>query len=133
MQDIAVTTMGEGESSALLVYGPGAWLGFSMLVILVLAFPVNANVQPGTTRYMSFAGLGLLFTNGMLLLAAAQARAMAEALGRVGGITAVVVVFLALAISFVPARLLYQDKQPALSGLASFGLLLLFATWLAAV
>lgn len=133
LNETAVTALGEGDSSVFFLYGPGAWLGFSMLVILVLAFPVQESVRPGTTRYVVVAGLGLLLTNGMLLLAAAQARAMAEALGRVGGITAVVATFAALTLSFLPPRLLYLDKQPHLSSLASFILLLLSATWLAAV
>lgn len=133
LDEAALRTMGEGDSSAFLVYGPGAWLGFSMLVILVLAFPVNASVPPETPRYVLLAGLGLLACNGMLLVVTAQARAMVEMLGRVGGITAVLAVFVALLLSFGPARLIYHDRQPHPSGLVSFALLLLLATTLAAL
>ncbi len=133
LNDPVVAFMGEGDSSAFMVYGPGAWLGFSMLVILVLAFPVSATIPPGTPRYPLIAALGLLCTNAMLLIAAAQARAIAESFDRLGSITAVVATFAALLLSFLPARLLYQDRQPYLSGLLSFALLLLAATWLAAV
>lgn len=133
LDEASLRTMGEGDSSVFFLFGPGAWLGFSMLVILVLAFPVNATVAPGTRRYTLFATLGLLFTNSLLVLVTAQARAVAQSSGRMDSITAVVAIFAALLLSFAPARLLYQDRQPHLSGLISFGLLILLATGVAAL
>jgi hypothetical protein len=129
IQSIRAVTMNEGNSSALFVYMPGALLGFSMLYILVLAFPVQANQPPGSNHYATVALLGLILANGMLLFTTAQVRAIVIALDLSPETGVALVSILVLLISFGPPRLLYQQRQPYLSGLVSLAILLLFATW----
>lgn len=128
--DLRTTGMGEGDSAAFFVFAPGAWLGFSMLYILVLAFPVNSNIEPGSSKYMLVAILGLLMVQGMLLftvmqiqnwylLASGNARFLWGAL-----------VLLFLLIAFVPPRVLYQKRVPFLPGWISLVILLLASFWL---
>ncbi len=126
---IGITTLDEGDSSALLVYMPGALLGFSMLYILVLAFPVQANIPAESWKYPILAVIGLLFANSMLFFTTAQAKAMTTALSLPDNIGVYAASFLVLLLSFVPPRLLYQNKQPYLYGLISLLILLLIAAW----
>lgn len=121
----------EGSTAAFFVYAPGAWLGFSMLVILVLAFPVDSNIQPANNRYTLLALLSLVFTNSLLIFSAAQARAMITGLNLTLGFGSWLIVLTALALSFLPARAIYQSRQPLLSGWLSFAFLLLLAAYLA--
>lgn len=121
----------EGSTAAFFVYAPGAWLGFSMLIILVLAFPVDSNIQPANNRYTLLALLGLVFTNSLLIFSAAQARAMITGLNLTLGFGSWLIVLTALALSFLPARAIYQSRQPLLSGWLSFAFLLLLAAYLA--
>ena len=129
VQSVGASTLNEGDSSALLVYMPGALLGFSMLYILVLAFPVKANVSPGDNRFPVFAFFGLVFINVMLFFTTAQARAILETAKLGQGFGVYVISFLVLTLSFAPPRLLYQSKQPFVYGLLSFVILLLLAAW----
>ena len=122
----------EGSSSALLVYMPGALLGFSMLYILVLAFPVEENVQPGSKRAPIYAFLGPLFVNGLFLFSVAQARVLSEEFNFSSTIFAWAAALIILAISFLPPRVLLQNKYPSRISLLSFTLLLLLASWFAA-
>ncbi|MFN2123681.1 MAG: hypothetical protein ACK2U0_08740 [Candidatus Promineifilaceae bacterium] len=123
--------MGEGASSAFFVYAPGSWLGFSLLVILVMAFPVDSNVSPGTHRYEILAFLSLAFTNSLLVFCAAQTRALIQVLHLVSGPALWLIVLFAFFVSLLPARAIYQSRQPYLPGWVSFTLLLFFAIFLA--
>ena len=129
IQSIDTATLDEGDSSALLVYMPGALLGFSMLYILVLAFPVQSNIPVTSKKYPIFALLGLILANAMLLFTTTQAEAMTNALSLSDGIGVYVASFSILLLSFAPPRLLYQSKQPYPYGLISFLFLLLIAAW----
>jgi len=129
IQSIGSATLDEGDSSALLVYMPGALLGFSMLYILVLAFPVQSNVPAKSNQFTILALCGLILANGMLFFTTAQARAIVTALGLADGIAMYTMSFLVLALSFAPPRLLYQNKRPYPFGLFSFIILLLISTW----
>ena len=94
--------LGEGGSASYFVFGPGAWLGFAMLYVLVLAFNVRPSIPPVSGRWAAAATLGLLAANGMLLLLSAQAAAM---LGDSGlWLPAIYVLLLLL---FAPPRLIY--------------------------
>ena len=42
--------LGEGGSASYFVFGPGAWLGFSALYVLVLGFTVRPSLPPGGPR-----------------------------------------------------------------------------------
>ncbi len=130
IQSIATSTLDEGDSSALLVYMPGALLGFSMLYILVLAFPVQATISAGSKIFPVFALVGLLLTNSMLVFTSAQARALTAALGLPDGPDIALGSLLLLLLAFAPPRLLYQTKQPSPYGLVTFLILLLTAVWL---
>lgn len=122
--DLRAGLLEEGSTAAFLVYAPGAWLGFSLLVILVLAFPVDASIPPHNGRYALVALLSLILTNGMLLFTAGQARAMMEGLDLTPGPGAALLVLLALLLSFFPARTHYQSRQPFLPGWLSYAALL---------
>lgn len=121
----------EGSTAAFFVYAPGAWLGFSMLVILVLAFPVNANVAPGRGRYALFALLSLLFTDAMILFSAAQTRAIIAGMHLGPSPLLALIILSAFLLSFLPERAIYQSRQPYLSGWLSFFVLLLLSVYLA--
>ena len=133
IQSIGITTLDEGDSSALLVYMPGALLGFSMLYILVLAFPVQANIPAESWKYPILAICGLLLANSMLFFTTAQAKAMTVALSLPDSVVVYVVSFLVLLLSFAPPRLLYQNRQPYPYGLISLLILLFVAAWRVAV
>ncbi len=124
---IATSTLDEGDSSALFVYMPGALLGFSMLYILILAFPVQETLSPANKRFPAIALAGLLLTNSMLIFTSAQARALTTALSLPDGLGIAATSFLVLMISFAPPRLLYQARQPSPYALVTFLLLLLTA------
>ena len=117
----------EGSTAAFLVYAPGSWLGFSLLVILVLAFPVDSNVQLGSPRYTTLAVLSLILTDSLLVFVTAQVNAMSKSLGLQSGIGLWLPVLAAFVVSFLPARGIYQSRRPFLSGWISFTLLLLLA------
>mgnify|MGYP001815066408 CR=1 FL=1 len=123
----------EGSTAVFFVYAPGAWLGFSLLVILVLAFPVNANIVPGDGRYPWFCLISLLLTNALLLFSTAQIRAMINGLGVSPGPLLWLLVFAALALSFLAPRVIYQSRQPYLSGWLSFALLIILAVFAAVI
>jgi Ca2+/Na+ antiporter len=129
IQSIGTSTLDEGDSSALFVYMPGALLGFSMLYILVLAFPVQSNISADSKHFHILALLGLVLANGMLLFTTAQARGMSTVLGLADGVEFYMASLLVLLLSFAPPRLLYQNKQPYPYGLISFLILLLIAAW----
>jgi hypothetical protein len=128
---ISAGMLEEGSTAAFFVYAPGSWLGFSMLVILVLAFPVDSTIPPVTHRYEIFAFLSLVFVNALLIFSAAQTKAMFLGLNLSPGAATWLVVLAAYLISFLPARAIYQSRQPYLSGWISFLLLLLLAVFLA--
>lgn len=121
----------EGSTAAFLVYAPGSWIGFSLLVILVMAFPVDCNVPPESNRYAVLALLSLLFTNSLLVFTTAQAQAMIAGLDLAPGVGLWLVVLAAFTVSLLPARAIYQSRQPYLSGWLSFALLFLLASYLA--
>ncbi len=131
--NIGTTTLNEGDSSALFVYMPGALLGFSMLYILVLAFPVDSNVPAESSRYVWFGLVGLILVNGMLIFTTAQAEAIVSILSLKGDFFLLVISLLILVLSYAPPRALFQAKQPHPAGYVSFALLLLFSSWLIAV
>ena len=113
--------LGEGASSAYFVFAPGAWLGFSMLYVLVLAFTVQPTIAPGAGRRPTVGFLGLLAVNGLLLLLSAQARAV------VGGSTAwLPAIYPLLLLLFAPPRLLYIARATAFPSPAAYIVLGLF-------
>jgi hypothetical protein len=126
----SVGFLGEGASSAFFVYAPGSWLGFSLLIILVMAFPVDSNVPPVTHRYEILAFLSLVFVNSLLVFSAAQTKALIRGLNLVSGLALWLIVLFAFVVSLLPARAIYQSRQPYLSGWISFLLLLLLAIFM---
>lgn len=130
IQSIRSAGLDEGDSSALFVFMPGALLGFSMLYILVLAFPVVESVSPGSRGSAILSALGLVLINGMVLFCAAQAKAFVGEMGAASDIINWMAVLLILIVSFAPPRAVFQSKYPYRSSILSFGLLLLILSWL---
>jgi hypothetical protein len=114
--------LGEGGSAAYFVYAPGAWLGFSLLYVLALAFDVRSSADLSGGRRLSVATLGLLATNGMLLLLSAQARTV------VGGGVWLLPAYLWLLVLFLPPRLAHLARElpfPSPAAYVALGLFLL--------
>ncbi len=129
--EIRAGLLNEGATSAFLVYAPGAWLGFAMLVVLVFAFPVDTNLPPSSNRYTPLALLSLILTNSLLVFTSAQALAMINGLALAPGIGLWLLVLAALTLTFLPARAIYQSRQPTLGGWLTLAVLLLLASSLA--
>ena len=113
--------LGEGGSASYFVFGPGAWLGFSALYVLVLGFTVRPSLSPGSPRWTAAATLGLLAANAMLLLLSAQARPL------VGETTLwLPLIFAGLLLLFLPPRLVYIARGPGFPSSAGYVTLGLF-------
>jgi len=121
--EVDTRTLGEGGSAAYFVFGPGAWLVFSALYVLVLGFTVRPSVDPAGGRWTTVATLALLATNVMLLLASAQAHHM------VGEAALwLPLVFALLLVLFLPPRLVYIARGrgfPSPAGYVVLGLFLM--------
>ncbi len=117
--------IGEGESSSLFVYMPGALLGVSMLYVLVLAFPVNDNVVEGTLKSAVFALLGPLLMNSLLFILVAQFKIIFTDLAVFGPVGTLILTAIFLGIAFTPPRLILQTKYPLEWSLFSFAVLLI--------
>ena len=113
--------LGEGGSASYFVFGPGAWLGFAALYVLVLGFTVRPSIAPGSGRWATAAALSLLATNLMLLLLSAQLRAVAgEAAWWLP------LIFAGLLLLFLPPRLVYIARGPGFPSPAGYVTLGLF-------
>lgn len=132
IQSLRAGTLEEGSTAAFFVFAPGAWLGFSMLYILILAFPVVSNVPTGSPRYTWNGMLGLVAVNALFVVTAAQARGMLAQWGWLGSPITFLASALVLLLSYAPPRLAYQRRQPFLPGLVSLGVLLLLTALLIA-
>ena len=113
--------LGESGSASYFVFGPGAWLGFSALYVLVLGFTVRPSLEPGHGRWTVVATLGLLATNAMLLLLSAQAQVFA-------GEAALwlPLLYAGLLLLFLPPRLVYIARGPGFPSPAGYVTLGLF-------
>lgn len=113
--------LGAGESSAFFVYAPGAWLGVSLIYVLILSSTAPPRFLHREARSGRLALLGLLGINAALLLFAADLTAALSGLPVAARWPALLA---ALALLFLPARLVYQAKQTQPAGVVSFSLLL---------
>lgn len=121
-EEIRLLEFGEGETAVFFAFAPGAWLGISMIYILVLAFTVEATVSPYERRYASFTLGGLLGMNGMLLMAAAQLGALWVG-SDWGTAVRVPLTFFGLILLLGPPRLVFWRRQPRWNNVFSFLLL----------
>lgn len=129
---VDTTQMGEGGAASYFVFGPGAWLAFSLLYVLVFAFKVEPVIVYGRAGYWLAALFGLVATAAMLLVMVAQATVIATTIGAFWwAFTA----FTVLAVLFLPPRLLYLSRVTGLQSPAAYGavitlllLLVLFAS-----
>jgi len=113
--------LGEGGSASYFVFGPGAWLGFSALYVLVLGFTVRPSIAPGSGRWTAAAALSLLAANLMLLLLSAQAQPL------VGEAALwLPLLFAGLLLLFLPPRLVYIARGPGFPSPAGYVTLGLF-------
>lgn len=123
-----VTQMGEGGAASYFVFGPGAWLAFSLIYVLVFAFTVEPRIDPTDSGYVIAAVAGLTAAATMTLILAAQAQSIALALGTGWGWA--VLSFVLLVLLFLPPRLLYLARvrglrsPAAYAGIASLVILL---------
>lgn len=103
---VDTTQIGEGGAASYFVFGPGAWLAFSLIYVLVFAFAVEPTIAPESGRYLVAAVVGLTAGGLMLLVMAAQGRIVTSSWGIGGGLLS----FVVLAALFLPPRLLYMSK-----------------------
>lgn len=126
---VDTTVMGEGGSASYFVLGPGAWLAFSLLYVLVFGFSVEPRYEPDSREHWLAGGVGLALTAVLLIVLAAQAAVVGFSLGNPAWwpMTA----FVLLAVLFLPPRLVYLSRTvglrraPAYVVVAVFLLLLL--------
>lgn len=109
---VDTTEMGEGGAASYFVFGPGAWLAFSLIYVLVFAFKVEPVIAYDDGRYLVAAFIGMIAAAMMLLVLAAQAQVIVMALG--SGLGWAVLAFLVLATLFLPPRLLYLSRTTRL-------------------
>lgn len=121
--------LGAGESSAFFVYGPGALLAVSLFYILVVSGETRESVLLTEGRYIPMALLGLLGTNGMLVLITAVFRAHLFLWTVPQTILMAMLATLLLIILFGPPRIWYLTKRPSWIPLVSFVVMLLYFAW----
>jgi hypothetical protein len=121
---VDTTQLGEGGSASYFVFGPGAWLAFSLLYVLVFAFRVTPRIDYGGAGYFLAALIGLVATNGMLLVLGAQGSAILDMVN--AGWVWVMPVLLLLVALFLPPRLLFMTRALGLQSPPNFVLLAVF-------
>jgi hypothetical protein len=129
-EEIRLLEFGEGETAVFFAFAPGAWLGVSMIYILILAFSVEATVSPYEGRYPWLTLAGLLGMNGMLLLAAAQFGALWMGSGLATAVR-LLLTFGGLLLLLGPPRLLFWRRQPRRNSVFSFLLIVAICAVLA--
>ncbi len=107
VEAIDMDQIGEGPASAFFVFAPGAWLGFSLLYILVLAFPVTPSVPITTVSYTFYSLYSLVTANIMLVVMAVQAGVM---LPEGSSWAWVIPAAVGLILLFGPPRLIYTSR-----------------------
>jgi hypothetical protein len=118
------TQMGEGGSAAYFVLGPGAWLAFSLLYVLVFAFNVTPTIDHVGIRYGAAALFGLVATDAMLTVFVAQARAVLLDTGAEWWWA--FIAFLLLILLFGPPRLLYVSRTLGLRSPMAYAVIAVF-------
>lgn len=121
---VDTTQMGEGGASSYFVYGPGAWLAFSLIYVLVFAFRVTPKIDYGRPGYVAAALFGLVAANAMLIVFVAQARAFLLVTGAAWWW--VILALLVLILMFGPPRLLYLTRTIGLKSPAAYGVIAIF-------
>ena len=116
--------MGEGGAMSYFVFGPGAWLAFSLLYVLVFAFNVDPAIEYGNAGYALAALFGLVGTNVMLTVFVAQARAILLETGAAWWW--VLLALLLLILMFGPPRLLYISRTIGLRSPPAYIVVALF-------
>ena len=114
---VDTTEMGEGGAASYFVFGPGAWLAFSLIYVLVFAFNVEAVIAYDDARYLVTAFIGMMAAAVMLLVLAAQVHVIVMALG--SGFGWAFLGFLVLVLLFLPPRLLYLSRTTGLRSTAA--------------
>ena len=116
--------MGEGGAMSYFVFGPGAWLAFSLLYVLVFAFNVTPSIEYGGVGYALAALFGLVATDAMLTVFVAQARAILLEMGSAWW--GVILALLLLILMFGPPRLLYISRTIGLRSPPAYIVVALF-------
>lgn len=124
---VDTTEMGEGGTASYFVFGPGSWLAFSLVYVLVFAFRVEPAIVAESPGYWIASLFGLLTTATMLILFVVQAKVIMPSLGPFIG---AVITFVTLGLLFLPPRLEYLSRtiglrsRPSYAAIAAFTLLL---------
>jgi len=125
---VDVTEMGEGGAASYFVFGPGAWLAFSLIYVLVFGFKVEPTITM-SHRYWVACLIGLSATAMMLVVFAIQVQVIMQQI--MAGWWPLLA-FLVLALLFLPPRLLYLSRTVGVRSPAAYGviavMLLLLAT-----
>jgi hypothetical protein len=116
--------LGEGGSAAYFVFAPGAWLAFSLVYVLVFAFNVTPRIEPGGPGYFIAALIGLVAANVMLLVLAAQGRAVLSSIAAAPWWIILALVILILL--FLPPRLLFVARALGLRSPMAYGVIAVF-------
>lgn len=127
---VDTTQMGEGGAASYFVFGPGAWLAFSLIYVLVFAFSVEPVIELDSPGYLIAGLVGLLAAAAMLTVFAAQAQAIQM---QVGGVWWSVLTFLILALLFLPPRLLYLSRTTGLRSPVAYGVVAVLLLLLGAI
>jgi hypothetical protein len=125
---VRVTDIGdlnEGAVAAFYTFAPGAWLGFALIYILVLAFPVRPVFLLPDPKYVAAALFGLLSHQLMLLVMAAE---IATVFSPFSSLWRAILFVALLLMLFIPPRAMYiarfiRRSSPLFIG-ALLGLLL---------
>ena len=118
------TQLGEGGSASYFVLGPGAMIAFSMIYVLILAFPVNPSIKPDGIGYALAALFGLVATDLMLLVYAAHVRALLPESGL--GWWVALLAFLWLVLLFGPPRMLFVTRTVGLPTPMAYAIFVVF-------
>lgn len=123
--------MGEGGAASYFVLGPGAWLAFSLLYVLVFGFTVEPRYEPGSREHGLAGGVGLALTAVLLVVLAAQAAVVGLSLGDPGWWP--VAAFVLLVVMFLPPRLVYLSRTVGLRNPSAFAVVAVFLLLLLAL
>jgi hypothetical protein len=113
--------LGAGESSALFVYAPGAFIATALFYVLVLSGKVRESILRQSRRYAPLALLGLVGVNGMMMMMTAVLHSLNLNWW---------LILPALLLLFGPPRIWVLAKRPSPLPLITFLLLVGVYAWL---
>jgi hypothetical protein len=107
LQVTGIGDLNEGAVAAFYAFAPGAWLGFALIYVLVLAFPVRPTLHFPAPKYAAAALFGLITHQLMLLVMAAELTTVLSPFSSFSWAILFAGLLLAL---FLPPRILYTAR-----------------------